>query len=65
MTKRKKLQVVISSHSPILIKDMPAEAIKLYVTNSQGKFVIKENVDYREVFRSGDKTFGQGFYKDE
>lgn len=50
VTKRKKLQVVISSHSPILIKDMPAEAIKLYVTNSQGKFVIKENIDYREAF---------------
>lgn len=50
VTKRKKLQVVISSHSPILIRDMPSEAIKLYITNSQGKFVIKEDVDYREAF---------------
>ena len=49
-TKRKKLQVVISSHSPILIRDMPSEAIKLYVTNSQGRFEVKENVDYREAF---------------
>ena len=50
VTKRKKLQVVISSHSPILIRDMPTEAIKLYVTNSNGRFEVKENVDYREAF---------------
>ena len=50
VTKRKKLQVIISSHSPILIRDMPSEAIKLYVTNSQGRFEVKENVDYREAF---------------
>lgn len=50
VTKRKKLQVVISSHSPILIRDMPSEAIKLYITNSQGRFEVKENVDYREAF---------------
>ena len=49
-TKRKKLQIVISSHSPILIRDMPPEAIKLYITNSQGRFEIKEDVDYREAF---------------
>ncbi len=49
-TKRKKLQIVISSHSPILVSDMPSEAIKLYITNSQGKFEIKEDVDYREAF---------------
>lgn len=49
-TKRKKLQVVISSHSPILIRDMPPEAIKLYITNPQGQFEVKENVDYREAF---------------
>lgn len=48
--KEKKLQVVISSHSPILIRDMPSEAIKLYITNSQGRFEVKENVDYREAF---------------
>lgn len=47
---KKKVQVVISTHSPILIKDMPTEAIKLYVTNSQGRFVIKEDVDYQEAF---------------
>ncbi len=49
-TKRKKLQMIISTHSPILIRDMPLEAIKLYITNSQGKFEVKENVDYREAF---------------
>ncbi|MFR5081550.1 MAG: hypothetical protein ACLTEE_02420 [Anaerobutyricum hallii] len=41
---------MISSHSPILIRDMPPEAIKLYITNSQGRFEIKEDVDYREAF---------------
>lgn len=49
-TKRKRLQVIISSHSPILVKDMPSEAIKLYVTNSEGRFAVKEDVDYREAF---------------
>lgn len=47
---KKKLQIVISTHSPILIKDMPIESIKLYITNSQGRFVIKEDVDYQEAF---------------
>lgn len=50
VTKRKKLQIIISSHSPILIKDMPLESIKLYTTNPQGRFEIKENVDYQEAF---------------
>lgn len=50
VTKRKKLQVIISSHSPILLQDMPQEAIKLYLTNSQGRFEVKENVDYQEAF---------------
>lgn len=47
---RKKLQIVISTHSPILIKDMPNEAIKLYITNEQGKFEVKENINYQEAF---------------
>lgn len=47
---RKKLQIVISTHSPILIKDMPNEAIKLYITNEQGKFEVKGNINYQEAF---------------
>lgn len=50
VTKRKGLQIIISSHSPILLHGMPPEAIKLYVTNPQGRFEIKENVDYQEAF---------------
>ena len=50
VTKRKKLQIIISSHSPILLQGMPQEAIKLYVTNAQGRFEVKENVDYQEAF---------------
>lgn len=47
---RKKLQIVISTHSPILIKDMPNEAIKLYITNERGKFEVKGDINYQEAF---------------
>ncbi len=47
---KKKLQIVISTHSPIMIEELPNEAIKLYVTNKDGKFEVKENVNYQEVF---------------
>lgn len=29
---------------------MPVRSDKLYITNAQGKFEIKEDVDYREAF---------------
>lgn len=48
--KQKKLQVVLSTHSTILVRDMPTAAIKLYVTNHRGKFEIHENVSYQEAF---------------
>ena len=47
---KKKLQIVISTHSPILIENMPNEAIKLFTTDSKGKFLIRENIDYQEAF---------------
>ena len=50
VTKRKKLQIIISSHSPILLRGMPPQAIKLYVTNAQGRFEVKKDVDYQEAF---------------
>ncbi|AMD94641.1 ATP-dependent nuclease [Leptotrichia sp. oral taxon 847] len=48
--KEKKLQVVISTHSPIFLKDLPSSAIKLYITNNDGKFEIKQNINYEEAF---------------
>lgn len=50
VTKRKKLQVIISTHSKVLVEHMPSEAVKLYITNKEGMFEIKEDVDYREAF---------------
>lgn len=47
---QKKLQIVVSTHSPILIKELPNEAIKLYVTNSEGRFEIRDGVNYQEAF---------------
>lgn len=41
--KTKKLQVVISTHSPTLIKGLPSSAIKLFKTNEYGKFYVQEN----------------------
>ncbi len=48
--KCKKLQVIISSHSPSLINGLPDLAIKLFKTNEDGKFYVKENVNYQEAF---------------
>lgn len=48
--KHKKLQVVISTHSPSLINGLPGSAIKLFKTNENGKFYIEENINYQEAF---------------
>lgn len=47
---KKKIQIVISTHSPILVRDMPNETIKLYKTNVEGKFEVKSDVNYQEAF---------------
>ena len=48
--KKHKHQVVISTHSPAIIKELPPCAIKLFTTNNDGYFHIAENVDYRTAF---------------
>ena len=48
--KEKKLQMVISTHSSIFLKNLPSSAIKLYITNNNGKFEIKQNISYEEAF---------------
>jgi len=46
----KKHQIIISSHSPSLIQDMPANALKLFETNETGNFTIKNEVNFNEAF---------------
>lgn len=48
--KLKKVQIIISTHSPILIENMPESAIKLYRTNENGSFEVIENISYQEAF---------------
>ena len=56
--KTKKLQVVVSTHSPILIENMPNSAIKLFKTNTDGKFFVKEDIHFQEAFYDiEDKVF--------
>jgi predicted ATPase len=49
--KENKHQVVITSHSPSIVKGLPKEAIKAFYQNpSNGRFIIKENVTPEEAF---------------
>ncbi|MQP53471.1 AAA family ATPase [Flavobacterium sp. LMO9] len=48
--KKKKLQIIISTHSPILIKGMPANSIKVFSLNKFGQFHIENERDYKEAF---------------
>lgn len=49
--KRKKHQVIITSHSPSIIKNLPKEAIKvLYQNPNGGRFLVKENLLPEEAF---------------
>jgi predicted ATPase len=49
--KRKKHQIVITSHSPSIIKNLPKEAIKvLYQSQDSGRFFVKENLLPEEAF---------------
>jgi ATPase (fragment) len=52
VVKRKKLQIVISTHSSNIISGLPNSAIKLFKTNENGKFYIQEDVNYQEAFFS-------------
>lgn len=48
--KRKKIQIIISSHSTSLISGLPNSAIKLFRADNYGKFYVEEDVNYREAF---------------
>lgn len=48
---KKKHQVIISTHSPFLIENMPDESIKVFSTlSSNGKFIVNNNRSYKEAF---------------
>lgn len=49
--KRKKHQIIITSHSPSIVKNLPKEAIKvLYQNPNSGRFFVKENLLPEEAF---------------
>jgi predicted ATPase len=48
--KIKKLQIVISTHSPFLLEDMPPDSIKVFSMNEQGNFHIENEREPHEVF---------------
>jgi len=48
---RKKHQIILTSHSPILIKDLPREAIKVFYQNpNSGRFLVKQDISPDEAF---------------
>jgi predicted ATPase len=49
--KRKKHQIILTSHSPSIVEELPKEAIKvLYQNPRNGRFLIKENLTSKEAF---------------
>lgn len=49
--KRKKHQIILTTHSPALIKDLPKEAIKVLCQNPEsGRFYVRENLLPEEAF---------------
>lgn len=49
--KKKKHQIVLTTHSPSLISELPKEAIKvLYQCQDTGRFAVKENLIPEEAF---------------
>lgn len=48
--KTKRLQVVVSTHSPFFLKNMPANSIKVFSINNSGYFHIENNRMPKEAF---------------
>jgi len=49
--RRKKHQIVFTSHSPSIVKGLPKEAIKVFYQNpGNGRFLVKENLTPEEAF---------------
>lgn len=48
----KKLQIVISTHSAKFVELLPDNAIKLFYSNSNSKFCVKNSCNYIEAFQN-------------
>jgi predicted ATPase len=49
--KKKKHQIILSSHSPMIIEGLPKEAIKVFYQNpNDGRFLVKEGLSAKEAF---------------
>lgn len=46
----KKLQIVLSTHSPKIVEFMPSNSIKLFYSNPSSKFSINDSCHYLEAF---------------
>lgn len=49
-TSAKKLQVIVATHSPYIIKDLPVGAIKLLRQNHKGRIFVKDDIYAAEAF---------------
>lgn len=49
--KVKKLQIVVSTHSPTFVSDLPDDAIKLFYQSANSKFLVKNTCNYLEAFQ--------------
>lgn len=48
---KKKHQIVLTTHSPVIANGMPKQAIKVFYKNpNNGRFLIKENITAEEAF---------------
>jgi len=55
-TRRKRLQVVISTHSPSIIEELPPNAIKVFSLLPSGKFNVKNEITPDEAFYHLEQT---------
>ena len=47
---KKKLQIVLCTHSPVFLESLPKKAVKVFVPNSEGKFRVVGNVCVNDAF---------------
>lgn len=55
----KKLQIIISTHSPSIVEDLPSICIKNFFVNANDNQEIMENVNYLEAFYNLEYSVGK------
>lgn len=55
-TRKKQLQVVISTHSPSIIEELPSDAIKVFSQLPSGKFNVRNGITPDEAFYHLEQT---------